>query len=437
MPDRLGGPGDLHLGRELDLRRPEPAERAVGRRVGRHGTRPDPDVRDVVRATRMDRPAREDDRREGRVRAAVHDEVDVLRRDRPVAPDPRAIPDHRRVPLRRRGQVLVAVVDHPHRAARLAREQRGVEGDHRRVLLLAPEPAARLRLHDLGVCVVEVETGPERLVHVERALEAAVDGHAAVLARHRDDRVVLDVQLLLVADAVGRLDDLEPVLLERRVDVALDELVVGEDRRRFQRLEDGRQRRRSERDPLAGLAEGVAVRRRQQRHGLRLVPDLPADRDEDRLVLGDARDDVPARDVVRGDDRDPRPVEGRVELDREQAGVRHGRPDRRAVPGAGEDQVVGVERLPGELGRALAARREGDGDTHAPAPRTGLRGSGSSRGWGLRGVPGRVLFAGWACQAATQDVSPLRAARIADTRRMPPSRVRDDVRHVATNGRSR
>ena len=118
--------------------------------------------------------------------------------------------------------------------------------------------------------------------------------------------------------------------------------------------------------PLAGLAERLAVRRREQRDGLRLVPDLPADRDEDRLVVRDAHDDVPARDVVRGDDGDPRPVEGRVELDREQARVRHGRADRGAVPGAGEDEVVGVQRLPGELGRTLAARREGDGD-----PRTG------------------------------------------------------------------
>ena len=38
-------------------------------------------------------------------------------------------------------------------------------------------------------------------------------------------------------------------------------------------------------------------------------------------------------------------------------GVRVGRADRRAVPGAREDEVVGVLRLAGQLGRALAAER--------------------------------------------------------------------------------
>ena len=54
-------------------------------------------------------------------------------------------------------QVLVAVVDHPHRPPRPPREERRVEGDHRRVLLLAAEAAARLRLDDLDVRVVEAE----------------------------------------------------------------------------------------------------------------------------------------------------------------------------------------------------------------------------------------------------------------------------------------
>ena len=231
----------------------------------------------------MDRAAREHDGREGRIRAAVHDEVDVLGDDRPVAPDPGPVPDHRGVPLRRRGQVLVAVVDHPDGLARLARQQGGVERDHRRVLLLPAEPAAGLRLHDLGVGVVEAETRPQRLVHVERTLEAAVDGHAAILARHGDDRVVLDVQLLLVADAVGRLDHLEPVLTERHVDVALDELVVGEHDGRLERVEDRRQWLRAQPAP-ASSPRGACPGRRPP--AARPAP--PGDRSRHRRARGSA-----------------------------------------------------------------------------------------------------------------------------------------------------
>ena len=52
------------------------------------------------------------------------------------------------------GDVLVAVVDHPHRLARPLRQQRGMEGDDRRVLLLAAEAAAGLGLDDRGLGVV-------------------------------------------------------------------------------------------------------------------------------------------------------------------------------------------------------------------------------------------------------------------------------------------
>jgi hypothetical protein len=73
--------------------------------------------------------------------------------------------------------------------------------------LLAAEPAAGLGLDDLGLGVVEAERPLHRLVDVVGALEAAVDRDAAVLARDRDHRVVLDVELLLVTDAVRALED--------------------------------------------------------------------------------------------------------------------------------------------------------------------------------------------------------------------------------------
>ena len=101
-----------------------------------------------------------------------------------------------------------------------------------------------------------------------------MDGDAAVLARHRDDRVVLDVQLLLVADAVVASMTWSPSAVERRVDVALEQLVVGEHDRCVEGVEDGRQGLRAERDPLPRLPQGLAIRGGQQRDRLRLVLDL-------------------------------------------------------------------------------------------------------------------------------------------------------------------
>ena len=126
-----------------------------------------------------------------------------------------------------------------------------------------------------------------------------------------------------------------------------------------ERVEDRRERLGPDRDGVPRGAERRPVGRGEERERLGVVLDLATDRDEDRLVVLDRADDVVARDVGRGDDDDRRPVEGRVEVERDEAGVRVGRADRGPVPGAREDQVVGVLRGAGELGRALAAERGG------------------------------------------------------------------------------
>ena len=113
----------------------------------------------------------------------------------------------------------------------------------------------------------------------------------------------------------------------------------------------------------ARLAERGAIRRGDERAGLRLVSDLATDRHEHRLVVVDQADDVLARDVIGGDDDDALPVERVVELDAEQARVRLRRADGGAEPRAGEDEVVRVLRLAGELGRPLAAQRSGRAGT--------------------------------------------------------------------------
>ena len=76
--ERVGDARDLELGGELGLRRAEAAEGAVGRRVRRHRAAADADVRALVRAARVEDAARQDDRRERAVRAAIHDDLDVL-----------------------------------------------------------------------------------------------------------------------------------------------------------------------------------------------------------------------------------------------------------------------------------------------------------------------------------------------------------------------
>ena len=238
----VGDPPDLDLRGELNLRRAEPPEGTVRRRVRPGRSCPDPDVRAAIRSTGVDRPATQDDGRQGAVRAAVHHDVDLLGDECPVGLDAGPVADDRGVALRRRRQVLVAVVDHPDGLAGLPRQEGGVEGDDRWVLLLAAEAAAGLGLNDPGLLVGQAQRPLQRLVDVVRALERAVDCHAAVLAGDRDHRIVLDVELLLVTDAVLALDH-EVRLGESALEVARGDVEVGEDVVREARVEDGRERR--------------------------------------------------------------------------------------------------------------------------------------------------------------------------------------------------
>ena len=140
---------------------------------------------------------------------------------------PPALPNDRRVALGRRREVLVAVVDHPHRLAHALRQQSGVDGDHRRVLLLAAEAAARLGLHDHRLLGRQPQRPPERLVDVVGALQRAVDGDPAVRPWHADHGLVLDVELLLVTDSVLAFDD-QVGRREAGVDVAVEQVEMGE-----------------------------------------------------------------------------------------------------------------------------------------------------------------------------------------------------------------
>ncbi len=206
-PDRVGDDVHVALEREEALRRAEPAKRAVRRRGRRHDAAANAHVRTEVRTRGVQRAAREHDRRQRAVRAAIQHEVDVHREQPPVAIDDGPVPRARRVALGRRDHVFRAVVDELHRAAGLPRQQRRMGRDMRRVLFLAAEAAARLHLHDAHVVPRQAEQRRQRLVHVVRALQRSPDGDAVRRAGDGDHALRLDVELLLRAGFVLAFDD--------------------------------------------------------------------------------------------------------------------------------------------------------------------------------------------------------------------------------------
>ena len=144
---------------------------------------------------------------------------------------------------------------------------------------------------------------------------------------------------------------------EAGLEVALGDLVAGEGLLRREEVEDRRERLRAQVDGGAGRAGRGRVGRRHQRDGLRVVADLVGD--EGRLVVVHEVDDVLAGDVGGRDDDDARPVEGGVAVDAEEAGARLGRAHGQAEPGALDNEVVGVARGAGHLGRGVAAGHGG------------------------------------------------------------------------------
>ena len=234
-----------------------------------------------------------------------------------------------------------------------------MDREHRGVLFLAPEAAPRLGLDDDRLAGVERHGPLERRVHVVRALERPVDGHTAVVARDGNHRLGLDVQLFLVSDAIGPLDD-EVGRRKAGREVALGDLVVREHMIGGERVEDRRQRFRPQADMLTRGAGCLGVGRGDERDRLCDVTDLVGD--QGRLVVGHQGDDVLAGDVGGGDEHHARPIERGIALDRQQSGVGLRRADRHAVPGTGEDEVVGVHRPAREFLRPFAAT-----DRAAPA----------------------------------------------------------------------
>ena len=181
-----------------------------------------------------------------------------------------------------------------------------MDGHDRREVLLAAERAASLRLGDDSLCVAQCQCALQGGVDVVGALHRARDGDPAVRPRLRDHGLVLDVQLLLVADAILAFDD-EASFPKGRFRIAAGDPIGRELLCRLQRVEDGRQWLRAWLDTSLGLAERGLVRCRDQRDRFRVVPDLAVR--EGRHVVLDRADDVLAGDVCSRHDDDLGPVE--------------------------------------------------------------------------------------------------------------------------------
>ena len=168
----------------------------------------------------MDGSAREHDRGERFVGAAVDREIDVHGEKFSVAADGGAVAGTRRMALGGCGHVLSAIVDHFDGLAGLPGEQRSMGGEHGRIFLLAAKAAAGFGLHNANTIFRQAEEADQSLVHVVGTLQRAPNRDAIRRIGLRDHALGFDVQLLLRAGFVLPFDD-EIGTAPDLVDVAL------------------------------------------------------------------------------------------------------------------------------------------------------------------------------------------------------------------------
>ena len=214
--------------------------------------------------------------------------------------------------------------------------------------LLPAEPAAGLGLHHTHVLDRVTQENEERAMDVVRALNRAVDRHAAVLG-HGDDALRLDVDVLLVTGPVRSLDHVGGGG-ETRVEIALLDEDVFERGGGQLRIEDRLGRLLVQRH--SGFEQRLRALVGQQQHGLCDVAKLALD--EAGLVVLDECDDVAARNVTMVHDGESRRAE--VEAHPGQATAGDGRADRPGVEHAGKAEIVGVAGLTGRLADSILAR---------------------------------------------------------------------------------
>ena len=218
-----------------------------------------------------------------------------------------------------------------------------------------------------------------RLVDVVGALHRPRHHQRAVGLEPGGHRVALDVDVLLVAGPVGAL---HPHLGggERRLDVALAELQLGERRpgARPGRLLQGQDRRQRcvvhlhRRRRPQRVEPGTG---RHQRHRLADVAHLAGG--EDRPGVVEELNAVGARQVGGGDAHRAGGSAIGPPADGVDSGVRVRTADGGAVDHPGKSEVVGVPGLPGDLGQPVRARGALSDRMHGRRPRRSAHHSGS------------------------------------------------------------
>ena len=346
------------LDHDHPLRAAEPAERGLRRLVRLRDPAVDPDVRDPVRV--VDVAQRPRQHRLGQIEAPpTVGGQGRLERDQPavvVETDPPLGVEA--VPLARHREVLGAVEPQSDGASGQDRAERRDRGEPVRLHLLASEAAAHPQALHRDLVVVPAEHVGDDLLRLRRVLGAGLDEDLAALVDVRQGAVGLQVEVLLTGELeaagehmLGRPETLVDVAaLHGRLgalELAGGDGVLDVDQRRLG-LDLDHYRRRAEPGRLDRLAEHVA-------DGVSEEPDLGR---EQRLVVLHARV-VDAGHVVRGQHPDHAGhVVGRLHVESGDRALRHEHLHGvgvQAVLGPG-DQVVGVERPPGDVQRGGLVR---------------------------------------------------------------------------------
>ena len=318
---------------EHALRPAEPAKRGVRLRVRLAAVRDDAHVRQVIAVV------------------GVH-HGPVVDRPREVGGEPAPRGEHQLEPENPAGRieadvvveevvvalagdhdVVVPVVAHLDRTPETPARDRRRAGGQPALRLLAAEPAAHAPTFDRHPVGADAQRVRHLLLRLARVLRRVVHEDPAVLARHREGDLALQVELFLPADAPparqpvrgGGQGGARVAALERhgrQHERALRERILDREDGRELLVLDARQPRRAAR----------LVDRRRDDEEDRLADVLDLLGRENRIVVHDRADVIAARDVCRGIDGDhPGRRAHRREIERAQPRVRTLREPERAM----------------------------------------------------------------------------------------------------------
>ncbi len=200
LRDRIG----VRFDREHRLRSGRAAVRAERDVVGVDDEHFDLEVGDPVRPRGQHRSDRRQQRAAAGVRARIHHRFRLAPEDRAVVRDRAADRDDHRVARVAGAELLLAAVDHLHRAAGRARQHPGVHLDRR--FQLGAEPAPDRLRDDPEVAIGHPQRLVELVADVERSLGGGVDRQPALGIDFRDRRARLHRHLMNGVGGVGALD---------------------------------------------------------------------------------------------------------------------------------------------------------------------------------------------------------------------------------------